>query len=114
MTLDIGDVYGPNEGCEIFVYNDAGALTVATVVLTVYAPNGAEATPTVTAHATTGRYQSTITPTLYGEHALRWVATVAGEGTSTEWATFRVRNAQQEETGGPFPYGLASWESRVS
>lgn len=78
MTLlDLGDVYGPNEGCEIYVTDDDGVLAAATVVLTITLPDGTTTTPSVTTPST-GRYQSSYKPTLAGTHYVRWTAASVG------------------------------------
>jgi len=82
LLLDLGDTYDPASGCEVYIYNDAGALATATVVLTITLPDGTTTTPSVTTPST-GRYQSQYKPTQAGTHYVRWVATSVG-GTSGE------------------------------
>ena len=86
-TLDLGDTYDTTNGCVIFIYDDAGALATATVVLTITLPDGTSTSPAVTTPST-GRYQSSYKPTMVGTHYVRWVVTsvggVSGEDTAFE------------------------------
>jgi hypothetical protein len=66
---------GDRVGLEHLVYNDAGVLTNATVVLTVTDPLGADTTPSVT-HASTGTYTADFDLTSAGVWLWRW--TVSG------------------------------------
>lgn len=71
MIRDVGD----RVNLQHLVYNAAGALTNATVVLTVTAPDGTTSTPSVT-NASTGTYTAGFTLTAAG--AWLWVWTVSG------------------------------------
>lgn len=85
--LNLGEVFDAANGCEIYIYNDAGSLATATVALTITLPDGSTTTPSVTTPST-GRYQSSYKPTQAGTHYVRWVATsvggVSGEDTAYE------------------------------
>lgn len=70
-TRNVGD----RVGVKHLVYNDAGALTDATTVLTVTDPAGADTTPSVT-HASTGTYTADFDLNAAGVWLWRW--TVSG------------------------------------
>jgi hypothetical protein len=70
-TRDVGDRLNLRH----LVYDSAGALADATVVLTVTDPTGDVTTPTVT-HASTGTYDASFTLTEAGPWAWKW--TVSG------------------------------------
>ena len=68
-TADVGD----RRNVEYLVYNAAGALTNATVVLTVTAPDGTTSTPSVT-NASTGTYTAVVTLSSAGLWTWKWAA----------------------------------------
>lgn len=80
-TYDVGDAATLTTS----VYSSAGALTDATVVLTITAPDATVTTPTVT-HASTGVYTATITVTLAGVWFYTW--TVSGTVTAVDSGQF--------------------------
>ena len=70
-TYDLGDVVTVG----VTVKDSAGvAADATTVVATVTLPDATTATPTV-AHTGTGLYSVAYTPTMAGQHQIRWVAT---------------------------------------
>jgi hypothetical protein len=73
MAYDIGD----QVDLEVYVYNDAGVLSSATVVLTVTLPDGTTSTPSVSTPST-GRYTASYTPAVAGTFYVKWAATAVG------------------------------------
>ncbi len=86
MAYDTGDL----PQVQVTWTNLAGALTDATTVLTVTAPDGTITTPAVT-HGTTGVYTATFTVTLAGTYSYKWTA--SGALTAVEESQIEVRPA---------------------
>lgn len=85
-TYDLGDVVTVG----VTVKDSAGVTADATtVVATVTLPDATTATPTV-AHTGTGLYSVAYTPTVVGQHQIRWVAT--GTNASAYTDSFTVRD----------------------
>ena len=95
-SLPVGDHYYATE----LVYNDSGALTDATVALTVTDPSGNTTTPSVN-HASTGTYTSTFTLTAAGV----WYGTWAVSGAVVKVDEFQV-------TAVAFPPGPTAYVTR--
>lgn len=80
---DIGD----QVDLEVYIYNDAGTLSSATVAVTVTLPDGTTTSPSVT-NVSTGRYKISYTPSVAGTFYVKWSATsvggVSGEDTIYE------------------------------
>ena len=85
-SYDLGDIVPLG----ITITNAAGAPANATaVVCTVTAPDGTSSTPTVTT-SSTGLYDADFTPSQFGRHVVRWVAT--GTNASAFTDEFSVRD----------------------
>lgn len=84
-TYDLGDVVALG----VTVKDAAGAPANATIVTcTIYLPDGTTATPTVT-NSGTGLYDINYTPTQFGRHAVKWVATGANASAYSDEFTVR-------------------------
>lgn len=82
--------------------------TDATPVVTVTGATGQ-----VTTNEGTGTYRTKVTPTTDGRLTAKFVGLVdAVPYVAVQYRT--IHDGEAEAAGGPFPYGLASWESRVS
>lgn len=85
-TYDLGDVVTVG----VTVKDSAGvAADATTVIATITLPDATTATPTV-AHPGTGLYSLSYTPTLVGQHQIRWLAT--GTNASAYTDSFTVRD----------------------
>ena len=85
-VYDLGDVVALG----VTITDAAGSPADATtVVATIVAPDGTSSTPSVV-HSGTGLYDLNYTPTQYGRHTIRWVAT--GTNASAYADEFTVRD----------------------
>ena len=85
-VYDLGDV----AALGVTILDAAGnAANATSVVATVAAPDGTTSTPSVT-NSGTGLYDIAYTPTQYGRHTIRWVAT--GTNASAYADEFTVRD----------------------
>lgn len=84
-TYDVGDAATLGTS----VYNTSGALTDATVTLSVTAPDGSVSTPSVT-HSSTGVYTATVSVSQAGTWFYTW--TVSGAVTAVDSGQFDAAN----------------------
>lgn len=87
MSYEIGDVWSP----QLTVTDTAGALTAATVAVTVTSPTGAATSPAVT-NPSLGVYTTTVALSENGQWTATWTVSGAVTGVESQYADVRAGN----------------------